>query len=69
VIHDKFRAEVDQYLTDCKSFLEEFDAFQMELKGTADKQSKLHFYSCLFIYFSIQYAISSLVVGKIRNTA
>lgn len=48
MIHDKFREEVNQYLMDCKSSLEEFDAFQMELKGTADKQSKLAFFNYFF---------------------
>jgi hypothetical protein len=62
VIHDKFRAEVDQYLMDCKSSLEEFDAFQTELKGTADKQSKLHFTIVyLFIFLFVMLIISLLL--------
>jgi len=39
VIHDKFKEEVNQHLLDCRSILEELEAYNLELKGTADLQS------------------------------
>ncbi|KAF8387590.1 hypothetical protein HHK36_026243 [Tetracentron sinense] len=39
LIHEKFKEEVNQHLQDCRSTLEELEAYQIELKGTAERQS------------------------------
>ncbi|KAK1319402.1 hypothetical protein QJS10_CPB04g01135 [Acorus calamus] len=42
LIHDKFREEVNQHLQVCRKTIEELEAHQMELKGTADRQRASH---------------------------
>lgn len=39
LIHDKFKEEVNQHLSDCRSILEELEAYNMELKEGMDRQS------------------------------
>ncbi|PIA60628.1 hypothetical protein AQUCO_00300260v1 [Aquilegia coerulea] len=41
-IQCKFKEEVAQHLQECKSTLEDLEAFQIELKGNAKKQKALH---------------------------
>ncbi|XP_038984771.1 meiosis-specific protein PAIR3-like [Phoenix dactylifera] len=41
-IHDKFKEEINKHLLDCRSTLEEFGAYQTELKGCADQQKASH---------------------------
>jgi hypothetical protein len=42
ILHEKFKEEVNQQLLGCKNSVEDFEAYHAELKGVADKQSKLN---------------------------
>ncbi|KAK1293973.1 hypothetical protein QJS10_CPA16g01790 [Acorus calamus] len=42
LIHDKFREEVNQHHQVCRKTIEELEAHQMELKGTAERQRASH---------------------------
>ncbi|XP_020274300.1 meiosis-specific protein PAIR3 isoform X1 [Asparagus officinalis] len=41
-IHDKFNEEINHHLLDCRSILEDLEACNLELKGTADRQKASH---------------------------
>ncbi|KAF8392751.1 hypothetical protein HHK36_023100 [Tetracentron sinense] len=42
LIHKKFKEEVNQHLQDCRSTVEELEAYRIGLKGTAERQKALH---------------------------
>ncbi|XP_077218564.1 asynaptic protein [Tasmannia lanceolata] len=42
LLHDKFKEELNQSLQDCRSVLEEVEAYHIELKGTSERQKASH---------------------------
>lgn len=38
-MHSKFKEEINHHLQECKSTLEELEAYETELKGNAERQS------------------------------
>ncbi|OVA16610.1 hypothetical protein BVC80_1543g42 [Macleaya cordata] len=48
LIQDKFKEEINQHLQDSRSTLDDLEAYQIELKGNAEKQSMI-----ADIFFSI----------------
>ncbi|GAB2235833.1 hypothetical protein Drorol1_Dr00026274 [Drosera rotundifolia] len=42
VIHEKFRGEIDRHLQDCRNFMEEHEAEEIELGGAIERQKASH---------------------------
>ncbi|KAL9252240.1 Meiosis-specific protein ASY3-like protein [Drosera capensis] len=42
VIHEKFRGEIDRHLQDCRNFMEEREAEEIELGGVIERQKASH---------------------------
>jgi len=42
ILHEKFKEEVTKQLQNCSNSLEDFEYYQAELKGAAEKQSKFN---------------------------
>lgn len=54
ILHEKFKEEVNQQLLGCKNSVEDFEAYHAELKGVADKQSKLNLIPTLSLWMGLK---------------
>lgn len=42
LLHGKFKEEINQQILDCRTTIEELDAYQLEIKGAAERQRATH---------------------------